>query len=151
MLEFLDGRLPQRFWDKVIVDPSGCWLWAGAITGGRGQIRWSGADGITRTMSAYRIAFEVTHGAIDPSLTIDHTCEVLLCVNPKHLEQVTAEENTRRFYQRHPITHCPRGHDLSVVGFYPGRYSNGVGKRCKVCSYAWSRDWKSSRRQGRAA
>jgi sugar lactone lactonase YvrE len=26
-VEFGDPRLPLRFWEKVQVDPSGCWIW----------------------------------------------------------------------------------------------------------------------------
>jgi len=34
MAQFLDPRLPDRFWSKCIPEPnSGCWLWFGANNG----------------------------------------------------------------------------------------------------------------------
>lgn len=30
-MEFGDERLPPRFWNKVRIDASGCWLWLGAV------------------------------------------------------------------------------------------------------------------------
>jgi hypothetical protein len=45
---------------------------------------------------AHRFAYELLVGPIPEGLVIDHLCRNRRCVNPAHLEPVTAEENWRR-------------------------------------------------------
>lgn len=82
----------QRFWQKVEKSADGCWLWAGTILpSGYGQFR----VGLGRAR-AHRFAYELLVGEIPEGLTIDHLCRNIRCVNPDHLEPVTAAENVRR-------------------------------------------------------
>jgi hypothetical protein len=40
VVEFLDPRLPDRFWSKCMPEPnSGCWLWLGAV-GSSGAVKY---------------------------------------------------------------------------------------------------------------
>lgn len=42
-MDFGDSRLPPRFWAKLMIVSSGCWLWHGATTkGGYGHFSWQG-------------------------------------------------------------------------------------------------------------
>jgi hypothetical protein len=90
-------------------------MWMGSQDGhGYGQVN---VDGIPT--KAHRVAFELHVGPIPDGLHIDHLCRVRLCVNPAHLEPVTAAENTRRQLAAigHPNsrkTHCPRGHPYNA-------------------------------------
>ena len=88
-------------------DPSGCWLWTGAVTsGGYGCIR----VGPGHLELVHRVAVLARAGPIPDGLTVDHgchdsyTCRPLtprhcphrLCVNPAHLSTMTRADNTRR-------------------------------------------------------
>lgn len=85
------------FWAKVVVSPTGCWLWtAGANRGGYGTFR---ADG-RRSVLAHRWSYEHLIGEIPPGLELDHLCVVTLCVRPDHLEPVTGDVNNARKIER---------------------------------------------------
>jgi len=45
----------------------------------------------------HRVSYELYNGPIAFGLTIDHLCMNRWCQNPKHLEAVSAEENSRRY------------------------------------------------------
>ncbi len=71
---------------------------------------------------------------IQPGMQLDHLCRNRQCVNPEHLEEVTASENTRR--QDHAgrrKTECPRGHPYDDGN----TRINSQGKRvCRACDKA---------------
>lgn len=76
---------------------TGCWNWLGSFNpGGYGQLRVDGHNYL-----AHRFVYWWARPAVDFShLTLDHLCCNTACVNPYHLEPVTASENTRRMNQR---------------------------------------------------
>jgi hypothetical protein len=77
----------ERFWPKV--EKTGtCWLWGGA--------RDRGGYGVFENQKAHRVSYVLSGGTIPEGLQLDHLCFVRHCVNPEHLEPVTAKENTRR-------------------------------------------------------
>jgi HNH endonuclease len=45
---------------------------------------------------AHRAYYQERHGPIPDGYQLDHLCRVRACVNPDHLEVVTARENIRR-------------------------------------------------------
>jgi hypothetical protein len=74
-------------------------------------------------------------GAIPDDLQIDHLCRVTQCVNPDHLEAVTARENGRRSDNISSLnarkTHCKRGHPFDGDNL---RISSTTGERiCREC------------------
>lgn len=69
-----------------------CWIWTGTISE-RGYGLWS-VNGVGRP--AHRMLYERMVGPIPDGLVLDHLCSVLRCVNPAHLEPVTAAINSQR-------------------------------------------------------
>jgi hypothetical protein len=65
-----------------------CWIWQWYIDPtGYGKIggKW-----------AHRVYFKAFKGEIPSGLEIDHLCRNRPCVNPRHLEAVTRQQNVRR-------------------------------------------------------
>src|SRR5690348_8963192 len=107
-----------RFWSRTEADPNGgCILWSSTLThDGYGRFYTEG-----KIVMAHRFAYEALVGPIPEGLQMDHLCRVRSCVNPRHLEPVTARENALRgigpavkFGKR---THCGRGHPYAEFGF----------------------------------
>jgi len=105
----------QKFWNRVTKTDS-CWLWTGRIDeSGYGRTYVSGA-----IYMAHRIAYQLTHGSVPTTLTLDHVksrgCTHRNCVNPSHLEPITLRENILRGSslpaQLAARTECKRGHNL---------------------------------------
>lgn len=69
---------------------TGCWDWvAGRDGGGYGTVRRHG-----RVLKAHRYIYELFRGPINTNIGhLDHLCRVRHCVNPDHLEPVTAQLN----------------------------------------------------------
>jgi hypothetical protein len=80
------GTEEECFWIKVD-KTADCWLWRAALTKGYGKFRGQ---------RAHRWSWERARGPIPEGMTIDHLCRNRRCVNPDHMELVSAEENARR-------------------------------------------------------
>lgn len=87
-----EAKSYERFISRISIAASGCWEMNG----------WHDRDGYAHfhkskhQSKAHRISYEFHKGAISKNLTIDHLCKNKCCVNPEHLEAVTAQENGRR-------------------------------------------------------
>lgn len=113
-------------------DSNGCLIWQGAVLhNGYGAI-WVSEEGAQRR--AHRVAYSIWIGPIPEDMTIDHLCEVKLCIEPSHLEAVTSKENTLRS-NRAPATinskktHCKHGHEFTEENT---RVYNGK-RQCITC------------------
>ena len=118
----------QRLDMKYEVREDGCWQWTGSI-----DRNGYGSFWFNKTMAlAHRVSYELKVGPIPEGMQLDHLCRNRSCVNPAHLEPVTARENTHRS----PITfanktHCPKGHAYDEANTYV-RPSDGR-RRCRTC------------------
>jgi hypothetical protein len=134
-------RLGQRFSEKVVFAAANeCWLWQGCrLSHGYGQT-WDGK----RVVGAHRYAYERLVGPIPEGLTIDHLCRVRHCVNPAHMEPVTAGENARRGENPNRAkTHCKYGHPFDAENTYV-RASGG--RECRACRHLALRRFYERRR-----
>lgn len=96
---------------------SECWIWTGGVNN-------SG-------YGPHRQVYERMRGAVAPGLQLDHLCRVRRCLNPAHMEPVTAKENNSRSdspsAHHARKTHCPVGHPYSGT--------NVRGERiCNLCA-----------------
>lgn len=136
----------ERLMRHVSVSSDGCWLWTGALAGGGYGKGWSNG----RTVLAHRWAYQLLVGAVPEGLELDHLCRVRRCVNPEHLEPVTASVNVLRstgpaVAGRHNAikTHCPQGHPYDEANTY---ISPSGGRSCRTCSAARSAArWRAKR------
>jgi hypothetical protein len=91
----MDRSGPQKTDRYEIVDTgyaSPCWIWKLKTNAtGYGYLSDRGRDRL-----AHRWYYEAARGPIPKGLQLDHLCRQRLCVNPDHLEPVTAMENGRR-------------------------------------------------------
>lgn len=123
------STLAERFARKYEPEPNtGCWLWTAFVdAAGYGRIN-SGARASGGILYAHRVSYELHVGPIPAGLQLDHLCRVRSCVNPAHLEPVTAQENTSRgLGAAKPC--CARGHALcgTNVRLYRG------ARVCRTC------------------
>lgn len=130
-------RTPEdRFWPKV--DATGdSWEWTAKLDN-TGYGRFTVRRG--KTIAAHRFAYEVLVGPIPEGLQLDHLCRRRNCLNPDHLEPVTAQINVLRSgvsKKRGARTHCRAGHPYSAdnvvhVAPSPGRPEGG--RTCRACA-----------------
>lgn len=131
-MNFLDDRLPARFWMRLQPCPvSGCWLWSGAtVVGGYGRTKIG-----TKSILVHRLTYQAAVGPIAPGLVVDHKCRTTCCCNPNHLEAVTQQVNVQRgeglASTRAKQTHCKRGHHL--VGDNLRTFERSPGRFMRAC------------------
>lgn len=137
----------DRFWAKVSGgDFSDCWNWSGA------RSQRTGYGTFKVELGAYvlphRFAYEQLRADIPVGLQIDHLCRNRACVNPWHMEPVTARVNVRRSHgvaaANARRTHCVNGHpfDNRNTGLDAKR-----GKRwCRTCHALRERSRRAARR-----
>lgn len=122
---------------------AGCWVWTGTVTRKGYGMFWPDGGGVP----AHRWSYEHYVGPIPEVLQLDHLCHTRdrscpggdacphrRCVNPAHLEPVTAKENqVRSLHDPAVRTHCPQGHPYDEVNTYlTARGSRG----CRTCRRA---------------
>lgn len=133
------SKREEKFWDFVMPEPnSGCWLWIGGDNGvGYGKF-WNGK----KPIYAHRFSYEMHRGLIPAGLQLDHLCRVPCCVNPDHLEAVTASENILRGNRNgnQNKTHCPQGHPYDGKNLY--RIPDGR-RDCRECTRRRGREYRA--------
>lgn len=144
--------LDERFHEKVMPVPeSGCWLWVGSTNSKNGY----GYFGVgSKNYLAHRVSYQMHVGHIADGLQIDHLCKVRCCVNPAHLEAVTAAVNFNRGVGRRNgarfqsgKTHCVNGHEFNSEN----TSLDVAGRRtCRVCWRTRARKYRKDRKNAQS-
>lgn len=71
----------DRFYSKLTVAESGCWLWLGTTQNGR----YGFFSLNRRNVYAHRLSWEIHNGPIPEGMYICHACDTPLCCRPSHL------------------------------------------------------------------
>jgi hypothetical protein len=133
----------DRVLQRAVPGWGGCIIWTGSTIRGYGQI---GEAGVHK--QPHRVVYEALIGEIPPGLELDHLCHTQSaecaggescihrrCVNPRHLEPVTAAENNRRSLSPIPRnrlkTHCAKGHEYTPENTYRPPGGQRVCRECK--------------------
>lgn len=123
-------RLRAILRELALLGPDACWPWPYRVTAdGYGVVSAYGG-----TRKAYRAAYTELVGPIPEGLHIDHLCRNKLCVNPRHLEPVTQQENNRRRWEHDRRDTCKHGHPWTPENTKVIRHRDGNTARwCRRC------------------
>lgn len=114
-----------------------CWTWTGCVNS-RGYA-CVGVDG--KSQLAHRVSYELLVGPITAGLQIDHLCRNTRCINPAHLEPVTARVNASRTDQA-TKSHCAHGHPFTVENTIWRKRGHLAHRACRECQIAHQRDYR---------
>lgn len=149
--------LAARLLARAVAGPNDCLIWTGFVDGdGYGKYTVQ-----NRGRYVHRIVHEELVGPIPAGMQLDHTCHTRdancpggngcahrRCINPLHLEAVSARENSIRAngsfvsvnFQK---TQCDSGHAFTPDNTYVR--TNGT-RRCRACQNEWTRAYRARRR-----
>lgn len=134
--------IQEKLWDRTIPEPNtGCILFLGNQNhAGYGRLRIKTDKGF-KTVFAHRLAWESSYYKIESSVSVCHTCDTPVCVNPKHLFVGAAMDNFLDMMKkgregirwRKFRTHCKNGHEFTTENTKLIVYANGSARVCRIC------------------
>lgn len=87
----------DRFREKYVVNPDGCWLWRAATDRDGYGVFWTG----TKLVGAHRFAWARVNGIVPGNMVVCHRCDHPGCVNPDHLFLGTQLDNIADMDAKH--------------------------------------------------
>lgn len=135
----LSIKLLTRFFSHITVTNTGyktsCWIWHPHNWQQYGSISIKGAY-----YCVHRTMYYLFVEPIEYPLHTDHLCRIPACVNPAHLEAVTAQVNTLRGVgpsaENAQKTYCYKGHPLTEDNLYVHKHANRKSptRKCRICT-----------------
>ncbi len=110
---YIPGHQARGNWMPVIEDrgyETPCWIWQGSLDeNGYGRITFQ-RGGHKRSLSVHVMYFEDRFGPSPTGTHHHHKCRVRSCVNPAHLEPLTASEHSllHAMTDARPARTCPQ-------------------------------------------
>jgi hypothetical protein len=133
---------------RNVVDGMGaCWVWKLAPSG-NGYTLWKRRDENHQTY-VHRVSYIEFKGAIPDGFQVDHLCFNRRCVNPEHLEAVTASENMTRAQTRRWADHDFSLFQRGATGIWVARLSVGHGA-ARIRKEFYSKDREKAAEKMRA-
>ena len=129
---FRECSFEERLKSNIVaLDTDTCWIWTGYKNEG-GYGRFRGRKGSDKVL-AHRASYEFYCGDIPEGLVLDHLCRNPSCVNPKHLEPVTRNENSQRGLINEQVqrNHCVNGHDYTDKNMRLDARGHRVCRECQ--------------------
>lgn len=133
----LSTELLTKIFSHITVQDTGyktpCWLWHAHDLTQYSLIRWNRA-----VYSVHRLMYYLFVEPIEHPLHTDHLCRIPTCINPSHLEAVSAKENTLRGVgpsaKNVLKSHCPQGHPYSGNNVRHNLTLKRVVRVCRTCA-----------------
>lgn len=154
--------LPPRLVDKIRVDQaSECWEWLGCVNHAGYGLAYIGdlrSSTPGKMGPAHKVVYEAIRGLVPVGMQLDHICHRpddcvppcahRRCVNPAHLEPVTAKANTRRSSSLSAAnatkTRCVRGHALTAANVVIVQRGARQERHCRACRKIRANEWISN-------
>lgn len=133
-----------------IESDSECWPWQKAR-----QHQGYGIQNHEGATLAHRVAWTFLVGPIPEEMTLDHLCRNKACVNPDHLEVVTAVENTRRALPHKWENYredlqgraiCANGHEQTPETQRVAMSGGTLRRSCRPCQAASTRRYLAKKK-----
>lgn len=108
------------------------WLWTGSVQNKGYGVIWMNKK---KLYLAHRVMWMICYGPIPKNMTVDHVCNIKLCVYPDHLQLLTRSANKLRAIG----DYCPKGHPYFGYNLY---YLTNGNRACRTCHADWNRNWR---------
>lgn len=132
----------ERIVSRFVVQPNGCWHHP-SVPNADGYAQTKFGWPVAKSTLIHRLSWLNSNGEIPEGMVLDHlchdpavcaggvTCEHRRCVNPEHLQLVTASNNSKKTVRLIQYkTHCKHGHTLKNNLYV---YANGKRRGCATC------------------